>query len=45
MKVLFVGGTGIISTACTALLAERGVDLTVATRGTRGTALPAGVEP
>lgn len=43
MKVLFLGGTGIISTACTALLAERGVDLTVATRGTRTVAVPAGV--
>jgi nucleoside-diphosphate-sugar epimerase len=33
MKVLFLGGTGIISTACTALAVERGIDLTLATRG------------
>jgi nucleoside-diphosphate-sugar epimerase len=33
MKVLFIGGTGIISTACTALAAQRGMDLTLVTRG------------
>lgn len=44
MKVLFIGGTGIISTACTALLAERGVDLTLVTRGTRNVSLPPGVK-
>jgi nucleoside-diphosphate-sugar epimerase len=32
MKVLFIGGTGIISTACTALAAQRGMDLTLVTR-------------
>ncbi len=32
MKVLFIGGTGIISTACTKLAAERGIDLTLLRR-------------
>jgi nucleoside-diphosphate-sugar epimerase len=44
MKVLFIGGTGIISTACTALAAERGIDLTLITRGRRAAAIPAGVK-
>ncbi|HEX8985270.1 MAG TPA: SDR family oxidoreductase [Bryobacteraceae bacterium] len=43
MRVLFIGGTGIISTACTALAVERGVDLTLLTRGLRPGSLPAGV--
>jgi nucleoside-diphosphate-sugar epimerase len=43
MRVLFIGGTGIISTACTQLAAQRGIDLTVATRGRRAAGLPAGV--
>ena len=33
MKVLFVGGTGIISTACTRLAVERGVELFLLNRG------------
>ena len=33
MKVLFIGGTGIISTACTNLALERGTDLTLLNRG------------
>ncbi len=33
MKVLFVGGTGIISSACTALALERGIELTLLSRG------------
>jgi nucleoside-diphosphate-sugar epimerase len=33
MKVLFVGGTGIISTACVALAAELGHEITVLNRG------------
>jgi nucleoside-diphosphate-sugar epimerase len=33
MKVLFIGGTGIISTACTQLTVARGFDLTVLNRG------------
>lgn len=43
MRVLFIGGTGIISTACTRLAAEQGIDLTVLTRGQRSVDLPAGV--
>jgi len=44
MKALFIGGTGIISTACTQLAAERGVELTLVTRGQHRTNLPAGVK-
>jgi nucleoside-diphosphate-sugar epimerase len=44
MRVLFIGGTGIISTACTRLAAERGLDLTVLTRGRRHLDLPRGVK-
>jgi len=33
MKILFIGGTGIISSACTKLAAERGNDLTLLNRG------------
>ncbi len=44
MRVLFIGGTGIISTACAALAAQRGIDLTLATRGRHAAALPAGVK-
>ena len=43
MRVLFIGGTGIISTACTRLAAERGIDLTLLTRGRQAADLPAGV--
>jgi len=44
MRILFLGGTGIISTACTQLAAQRGIDLTLATRGQHAAApLPAGV--
>ncbi|MGA2635211.1 MAG: SDR family oxidoreductase [Terracidiphilus sp.] len=35
MKVLFIGGTGIISTASTRLAAERGIELTLLRRGQR----------
>ena len=44
MRVLFIGGTGIISTACTQLAAQRGIDLTLATRGRRAADLPDGVK-
>lgn len=44
MRVLFIGGTGIISTACTQLAAARGIELTLATRGRRAADLPAGVK-
>ena len=35
MKILFIGGSGIISTACAELAVERGFDLTVLNRGLR----------
>lgn len=40
MKVLFIGGTGIISTASTRLAAERGIELTLLRRGQRAVDLP-----
>jgi nucleoside-diphosphate-sugar epimerase len=43
MKVLFIGGTGIISTASTRLAAERGIDLTLLRRGEHATDLPSNV--
>jgi nucleoside-diphosphate-sugar epimerase len=43
MRVLFVGGTGNISTAVTRLLAEQGGDLTVLNRGRADVLLPDGV--
>jgi nucleoside-diphosphate-sugar epimerase len=44
VKVLFVGGTGLISTACVDLAAARGVDLWLLNRGrTRNVPVPAGV--
>jgi len=43
MKVLFIGGTGIISTACTKLAGERGIDLTLLRRGQRAAEIPDGV--
>ncbi|SMB78823.1 SDR family oxidoreductase [Deinococcus hopiensis] len=43
MKVLFIGGTGIISSACSALAVERGVDLYLLNRGhTASRPAPAG---
>jgi nucleoside-diphosphate-sugar epimerase len=36
MKVLFIGGTGIISTACTKLAVARGFDVTLLNRSLRG---------
>ena len=33
MKVLFLGGSGLISSACTRLAIERGLDLFVLNRG------------
>lgn len=35
MKVLFLGGTGVISTACTQLALARGLDVTLLNRSTR----------
>jgi nucleoside-diphosphate-sugar epimerase len=44
MKVLFIGGTGIISSACTRLALQRGIILTLLTRGQRTAELPSGAE-
>ena len=33
MRVLFIGGSGVISSACSALAVERGIELTVLNRG------------
>jgi nucleoside-diphosphate-sugar epimerase len=43
MKVLFIGGTGIISTACTHLAVERGIEVTLLNRGRHTAHLPAGI--
>lgn len=43
MRALFIGGTGIISTACTQLAVERGVDLTLLRRGQHDAPVPSGV--
>ena len=43
MRVLFIGGTGLISSACSPLAVERGMDLTLVTRGeSRRAASPEG---
>ena len=42
MKVLFVGGTGIISSACSALAVERGVELYLLNRGQSSKPIPEG---
>ena len=44
MKALFVGGTGIISTAVSALALERGWELTLLNRGQHRNDIPAGAE-
>ena len=41
MKVLFIGGTGVISTACSDLAVRRGIDLTLLNRGRTDRPLPA----
>jgi nucleoside-diphosphate-sugar epimerase len=43
MRVLFIGGSGNISTASTELAAERGIELTLLRRGQRAADLPEGV--
>jgi nucleoside-diphosphate-sugar epimerase len=43
MKVLFIGGTGNISTACSRLAVEQGVELTLLRRGQRQAGLPANI--
>ncbi len=42
MKVLFVGGTGIISSACSRLALERGIELYLLNRGQSVRPVPAG---
>jgi nucleoside-diphosphate-sugar epimerase len=42
MRVLFIGGTGTISSACTQLAVERGIELTLLNRGRSDRAVPAG---
>jgi nucleoside-diphosphate-sugar epimerase len=42
MKVLFIGGTGIISSACTQLAVERGLELYLLNRGRSSRPLPEG---
>jgi nucleoside-diphosphate-sugar epimerase len=42
MKVLFIGGTGLISSACSALAVERGIELYLLNRGQSTRAAPAG---
>lgn len=44
MRVLFIGGTGIISSACSALLLERGVQLSLLLRGKSPRPIPSGAE-
>ncbi|MDO8108476.1 NAD-dependent epimerase/dehydratase family protein [Isoptericola sp. b441] len=44
LRVLFLGGTGVISSASTALALERGIDLTLFTRGTSGRPVPEGAK-
>ncbi len=44
MKVLFIGGTGIISSACTQLAIERGIDLYLLNRGQTSRPVPDGVK-
>lgn len=43
MRVLFIGGTGIISAACTKLATQRGMHVTLLTRGRHEAAVPPGV--
>lgn len=43
MKVLFIGGTGVISSACTELAVQQDIDLTLLNRGRTRRGLPAGV--
>jgi nucleoside-diphosphate-sugar epimerase len=44
MKILFIGGTGIISTASTALAAKSGLDITLLSRGQHASQVPTGVK-
>ncbi len=42
MRVLFIGGTGVISSACSELALQRGIDLYLLTRGQSARAAPDG---
>jgi nucleoside-diphosphate-sugar epimerase len=42
MKVLFIGGTGVISSACSQLAVERGIELYLLNRGQTGRPVPEG---
>jgi nucleoside-diphosphate-sugar epimerase len=42
MRVLFIGGTGVISSACSRLAVERGIDLTLLNRGQSARPAPEG---
>ena len=42
MKILFIGGTGVISSSCSDLCVERGIDLFLLNRGTSPRIAPAG---
>jgi len=44
MKVLFIGGTGIISSACSQLAIERGIELFLLNRGQSSRPTPAGAQ-
>jgi len=44
MKILFIGGTGIISAASAALAGERGFDITLLSRGQHSSQLPPSVK-
>jgi nucleoside-diphosphate-sugar epimerase len=44
MKVLFIGGTGIISSACSVLARDRGMDLYLFNRGQTDRPVPAGTK-
>jgi nucleoside-diphosphate-sugar epimerase len=44
MKVLFIGGTGVISTAVSALTVEKGIDLTLFNRGQHSEFVPQGAK-
>lgn len=44
MKVLFIGGTGVISSACAELAVARGIDLYLLNRGKTDRAVPVGAQ-
>lgn len=44
MRVLFIGGTGVISSACSQLAIERGIDLYLLNRGTSTRPAPPGAQ-